>query len=67
MTDQNCGSFVDKEVMNMLTSLGTNTVEEQLEGMISEASGPPTSSCYSFFGQAKQACNPDMIRNSFPC
>lgn len=31
MTDQNCGSFVDKEDMYVLTSLGKNTVEEQLE------------------------------------
>lgn len=46
MTDQNCGSFVEKEAMHMLTSLGMNTVEEQLEGMISEASGPPASPCY---------------------
>lgn len=49
MTDQNCGSFVDKEYMHMLISLGKNTVEEQLEGMISEASGLPTSLCYSLF------------------
>lgn len=39
MIDQNCGNFIDKEDMYMLTSLGRNTVEEQLEWVISEASG----------------------------
>lgn len=52
MIDQNCGSFVDKEDMYSLTSLGKNTVEEQLEGMISDTSGLTTSPSYFSYGRA---------------
>lgn len=53
----------------MLTSLGKDPPDEQLEGMIKEAPGPLNFTMFlTMFGEKLQGTDPeDVIKNAFAC
>jgi len=70
MMDQNHDGFIDREdLMEMLTSLGKNPTEEEVNSMIGEAPGPLNFTMFlTLFGEKLNGTDPeDVIRNAFGC
>ncbi|PSN44563.1 Myosin regulatory light chain sqh [Blattella germanica] len=70
MIDQNRDGFVDKEDLHdMLASLGKNSTDDYLEGMMNEAPGPINFTMFlTLFGEKLQGTDPeDVIKNAFGC
>lgn len=70
MIDQNHDGFVDKEdLFDMMTSLGKNPSDRDLEDMINEAPGPLNFTMFlTLFGEKLNGTDPEeVIRNAFAC
>jgi len=68
--DQNRDGFIDKEdLVEMLTSLGKNPSDDELEEMIKEAPGPLNFTMFlTLFGEKLNGTDPeDVIKNAFAC
>ena len=70
MIDQNHDGFIDKEdLFDMMTSLGKNPSDGDLEAMINEAPGPLNFTMFlTLFGEKLNGTDPEeVIRNAFAC
>jgi len=70
MIDQNRDGFVDKEdLIEMLTSLGKNPTEKDVDAMINDAPGPLNFTMFlTLFGEKLNGTDPeDVIKNAFAC
>ena len=70
MIDQNRDGFIDKEdLIEMLTSLGKNPTDSDLEAMIIQAPGPLNFTMFlTLFGEKLNGTDPeDVIKNAFAC
>ena len=70
MIDQNRDGFVDKDdLIEMMTSLGKNPTDEQLDAMVQEAPGPINFTMFlTLFGDKLSGTDPeDVIVNAFAC
>ncbi|ELT88589.1 hypothetical protein CAPTEDRAFT_166360 [Capitella teleta] len=70
MIDQNHDGFIDKEdLFDMLTSLGKNPKDNDLEEMINEAPGPLNFTMFlTLFGEKLNGTDPEeVIQNAFAC
>ncbi len=70
MIDQNKDGFIDKDdLYEMLTSLGKDPSDNNLDVMVNEAPGPINFTMFlTLFGEKLQGTDPeDVIRNAFAC
>uniref|UniRef100_A0A8C8DQZ9 EF-hand domain-containing protein n=1 Tax=Oryzias sinensis TaxID=183150 RepID=A0A8C8DQZ9_9TELE len=69
MIDQNRDGSIDKDLHDMLASLGKNPTDEYLEAMMNEAPGPVNFTMFlTVFGEKLNGTNPeDVICNAFAC
>ncbi|XP_046555845.1 myosin regulatory light chain 2, smooth muscle minor isoform-like [Haliotis rubra] len=70
MIDQNGDGFIDKDdLRQMLTSLGKQTTDSDLDAMMKQATGPINFTMFlSMFGQKLEGTDPeDVIVNAFRC
>ncbi|ESN90305.1 hypothetical protein HELRODRAFT_96459 [Helobdella robusta] len=70
MIDQNRDGFIDKEdLIEVLTSLGKNPSDDQLDSMLQEAPGPINFTMFlTLFGEKLNGTDPDdVITNAFAC
>ena len=68
--DQNRDGYIDKEdLIEILTSLGKNPTDEQLDLMLHEAPGPLNFTMFlTMFGEKLNGTDPDdVINNAFAC